>query len=49
MLVQDEEAQNEELLNLSRQILDLTREIHKLSSPKPGTAPGQLEPDVGST
>ena len=48
MLVQAEEAQNEELLNLSRQILDLTREIHKLSSPAPGTAPGQLGPAGGS-
>jgi uncharacterized membrane protein len=35
MLVQAEEAQNEELLTLSRQILDLTREIHRMSTPAP--------------
>jgi uncharacterized membrane protein len=39
MLVQAEEAQNEELLTLSRQILDLTREIHRLST-VPETSPG---------
>jgi uncharacterized membrane protein len=32
MLVQQEETQNEELLSLSRQILELTQEIHRLSS-----------------
>lgn len=32
MLVQQEETENEELLTLSRQILDLTREIHRLST-----------------
>jgi uncharacterized membrane protein len=32
MVVQTEEKQNEELLALSRQILDLTREIHKLTT-----------------
>jgi uncharacterized membrane protein len=31
-VVQNEESQNEELLKLSRQILDLTREIHKLTT-----------------
>ena len=31
-LVQSEESQNEELLSLSRQILELTREIHSMSS-----------------
>jgi uncharacterized membrane protein len=31
-LVQSEESQNEELLSLSRQILELTREIHRMSS-----------------
>jgi uncharacterized membrane protein len=31
-LVQEEEHQNEELLTLSRQILDLTKQIHALSS-----------------
>jgi uncharacterized membrane protein len=30
-LVQEEEAQNKELLRLSRQILELTQEIHELS------------------
>jgi uncharacterized membrane protein len=33
VVVQAEEKQNEELLNLSRQILDLTREIHQLTTP----------------
>jgi uncharacterized membrane protein len=37
-LVQDEDAQNEELLSLSKQILELTREIHRLSSAQ-GTNP----------
>lgn len=32
MLVQQEEVQNEELLSLSRHILALTQEIHRLSS-----------------
>jgi uncharacterized membrane protein len=32
VVVQSEEKQNEELLQLSRQILDLTREIHKLTT-----------------
>jgi uncharacterized membrane protein len=31
-VVQTEERQNEELLELSRQILDLTKEIHKLTT-----------------
>jgi uncharacterized membrane protein len=32
VVVQTEERQNEELLTLSRQILDLTREIHQLTT-----------------
>jgi uncharacterized membrane protein len=32
-LVQEEERQNEELLSLSRQILDLTKAIHRLTVP----------------
>ena len=36
-LVQAEEKQNEELLSVSRQILDLTKEIHQMSRPKPTT------------
>jgi uncharacterized membrane protein len=35
-LVQEEDAQNQELLSLSRQILQLTTEIHRLSSTKTG-------------
>jgi uncharacterized membrane protein len=31
-LVQDEDAQNQELLDLSRKILQLTQEIHRLST-----------------
>jgi uncharacterized membrane protein len=33
--VQDEDRQNEELLALSRQILDLTKEIHTVAIPQP--------------
>jgi uncharacterized membrane protein len=39
MLVQEEESQNEELLSISRQILDLTKEIHRLSR-NSGAGPG---------
>ena len=35
-LVQEEDAQNQELLSLSRQILQLTTEIHRLSTTKAG-------------
>lgn len=41
-LVQDEEKQNEELLSLSRQILDLTTAIHRLTVPS--TARGTETP-----
>jgi uncharacterized membrane protein len=37
-LVQAEGEQNEELLAVSKQILDLTKEIHEMSGPKPSTA-----------
>jgi uncharacterized membrane protein len=37
-LVQAEEKQNEELLTVSRQILDLTKEIHQMSRSGPSTA-----------
>jgi uncharacterized membrane protein len=37
-LVQAEEQQNEELLSVSKQILDLTREIHRITGAKPSTA-----------
>jgi uncharacterized membrane protein len=37
-LVQAEEKQNEELLTVSKQILDLTKEIHQMSEAKPSTA-----------
>jgi len=38
LLVQAEEKQNEELLTVSKQILDLTKEIHQMSEAKPTTA-----------
>lgn len=41
-LVQDEEKQNEELLSLSRQILELTKAIHRLTVP--ATARGTENP-----
>jgi len=37
-LVQAEEKQNEELLTVSKQILDLTKEIHQMSRVKPSSA-----------
>jgi uncharacterized membrane protein len=37
-LVQAEEKQNEELLTVSKQILDLTKEIHQMSRAKPSSA-----------
>lgn len=37
-LVQVEEKQNAELLNLSQQILDLTKQIHRIATDR-GTAP----------
>jgi uncharacterized membrane protein len=37
-LVQAEEQQNEELLTVSRQILDLTREIHQMSRARPASS-----------
>jgi uncharacterized membrane protein len=45
-LVQEEDAQNQELLSLSRQILELTREIHRLSAAQ-GTGPPS-SPVVGT-
>ena len=37
-LVQAEEKQNEELLEVSRQILELTTEIHRMSTANPATS-----------
>jgi uncharacterized membrane protein len=37
-LVQAEEKQNEELLTVSRQILDLTKEIHQMSRARPSSS-----------
>ena len=37
-LVQAEERQNEELLSVSKQILDLTKEIHQITGARPSTA-----------
>jgi uncharacterized membrane protein len=37
-LVQSEEKQNEELLAVSRQILELTKEIHRMSGANPSRA-----------
>ena len=36
-IVQEEESQNEELLNISKQILDLTKAVHEITvKPAPG-------------
>jgi hypothetical protein len=40
--VQEEDSQNKELLDLSRQILSLTKEARALAGPD-GAAPGQAE------
>ena len=37
-IVQEEERQNEELLEISKQILALTKQIHQMSGTKPSTA-----------
>ncbi len=37
-IVQEEERQNEELLEVSKQILALTKQIHQMSGSKPSTA-----------
>ena len=37
-IVQEEERQNEELLEVSKQILALTKQIHQMSGTKPSTA-----------
>jgi uncharacterized membrane protein len=37
-IVQEEERQNEELLEVSKQILALTKHIHQMSGSKPSTA-----------
>jgi uncharacterized membrane protein len=37
--VQEEEQQNEELLHISNQILELTKAIHDLNSPRSPTGP----------
>lgn len=52
MLVQEEEAQNEELLSISKQILELTRQIHELSTrstPLPPAGGGGESGPVGGT
>jgi len=35
-MVQDEDKQNEELLSISKQILDLTQQVHKIQTAKSG-------------
>ena len=35
-MVQTEDKQNEELLSISKQILDLTKQVHKIQTAKPG-------------
>ena len=37
-IVQEEEQQNEELLEVSKQILALTKQIHQMTGTKPSTA-----------
>jgi len=47
-IVQSEEKQNEELLNLSRQILDLTKQIHSLTRGSKGEASETGAPSPGA-
>ena len=41
--VQEEEQQNEQLLHLSNQILELTKAIHAMNTPRPPTSPNGTE------
>ncbi len=45
-IVQMEEAQNEQLIDLTRQILELTKAIHAVTT-QPGGAPGGTAPAAG--
>jgi uncharacterized membrane protein len=47
-IVQSEEKQNEELLTLSRQILDLTKQIHSLTRSSKGEASDAGAPSAGA-
>jgi uncharacterized membrane protein len=47
-LVQEEDAENQELLSLSKQILELTREIHRLSTAQGMDPPSPSGPVVGT-
>jgi uncharacterized membrane protein len=47
-LVQEEDAENQELLALSRKILELTREIHRLSTAQGVGPPTPSGPAVGT-
>ena len=47
-IVQSEEKQNEELLTLSRQILDLTKQIHSLTRSSKGEASDTGAPSAGA-
>jgi uncharacterized membrane protein len=47
-LVQEEDTQNQELLSLSRQILELTQEIHRLSTAQGTGPPDSSGPVVGT-
>jgi hypothetical protein len=46
--VQDEEKQNEQLIDLSNRILDLTRAIHALTVAHAGAGTGAVRPDEPS-
>jgi uncharacterized membrane protein len=44
-MVQVEDKQNEELLNISKQILSLTKEVRALAGPGDGAGPSPLSDD----
>jgi len=43
-VVQDEDKQNQELLDLSNQILELTKQVHAVATALPGATPAEPEP-----
>ena len=46
--VQVEDGQNEELLDLSHQILELTKQVHAITVALPGITPPRNDPDSPS-
>ena len=47
-LVQEEDRQNQQLLELSHQILELTKHVHAIAIALPNVTPPTLDPDPAS-